>query len=480
MYHNFRVIIFCLFISLPLSMSGQGTGNSPFSQFGVGDLTNNTGSVRNIGMGYAGVSARHHHYINLLNPALLPNLKSTKKVRPNHTYRLWDYYRNLAIDSTVKIDFALNYQNRSIQSATGYENASGINVAYLAFALPISKTWGTSIGIQPYSSANYDLVTSAPVTGNPNTYSTQSNTGRGGIYKMFLANGFSINDNISLGLETAFVFGNINNEIFSTVTDFSSKNYGFKRQTTYSGFSFKPGFNFRREIVKSHMDTVYAPDSNGLSTIKKLVRKTESSGVFYNIGLTYDFFSNMDITRSLNLYVLGSDNRISSDTTIQKDKYKTQMPSTIRLGASLDSPLKWTLAADVFFSPWSNYKPGFSTDTLGNSYGFSIGGEYTLGKIVKVKSKTVRAGFTYLKTPVIYHGNQLDDMSFSIGGSIPFGKKKRDYLERNLIPVPPKINIGVVFGQRGNFNGFGIKEQYVKVYMGILIQQKWFIPNKIN
>src|SRR6187402_3274279 len=158
MYHNFKVIIFCLFISFPLSMSGQGTGNSPFSQFGVGDLTNNNGNIRNIGMGYTGVSNRHHHYINLANPALLPNLRSRKQPRPNHTYKFWDYYRNLAIDSTVKIDFALTYQNRSLQSATGHENASGINVGYLAFALPLSKTWATSIGIQPFSTANYTLV----------------------------------------------------------------------------------------------------------------------------------------------------------------------------------------------------------------------------------------------------------------------------------------------------------------------------------
>ncbi len=479
MYHNFKVIIFCLFISFPLSMSGQGTGNSPFSQFGVGDLTNNNGNVRNMGMGYAGVSARHHQFINVLNPALLPNMKNRKKPRPDHKYKYWEYYRNLAIDSTVKIDFALNYQSRSIQSPTSYENASGINIAYLTFSLPISKTWGTAIGIVPFSTANYTLVSNSNVINNTTMSSTQTNTGKGGIYKIFWANGVSLNHYVSVGLETALVFGNINNEYFSSIPVLSSNNYGFKRQTTYSAFSFKPGVQLRREIVKTYYDTIYQLDSVGQKTIPTLKRKTKSSGMFYNIGLTYDFFSPLNISRSLNLYVVGADNRILTDLSLDSNRrFKATMPSALRLGFSLDVPMKWTVAADIFYSPWSNYSTAFSTDTLANSYGFSVGGELTPGQI-KPKSKTFRAGFTYLKTPVIYRDNQLNDASFSVGATIPFGKKKRDYTERFLVPVPPKINIALVFGQRGNLNGFGIKEQYIKVYVGMLIQQKWFNPSKI-
>jgi hypothetical protein len=471
MYHSFKVLIFCLLLSSPLLLSGQGTGNSPFSQFGIGDLTNNNGSVRNMGMGYAGVSARNHYFINLLNPALLSNLKTAKKARPNHLYKYHDYYRNQYIDSTVKIDFSVNYQRRSIQTPNGYETSGGMNVAYLAFALPLSRTWATSVGIYPVSSANYNINYSDTIK-NTSLIADNSYSGKGGIYKMFWAHGFGITENLSVGLESAFVFGNINNQSSSTISDLSTNSYGFKTQNRYSSFSFKPGLNFRREIVKVYHDTLYEEDSTGQKkTI--LVKKTKSSGAFYNIGFTCDYFSTMNIHQDKNLYVVTNTNIIRNDTTIESNKFKAKIPPTYRLGFSIDKPLRWTVAADVFYAPWSIYKSPVSTDTLGNSYGFTIGGEFTPG-ILKLKSKTYRLGFTYMKLPMIYNGSQLDDVSVSIGGTIPFGVKKS-----TQSGILPRLNVAIVAGQRGNISDFGIKEQYIKVFLGIVINEKWFNKRKI-
>ncbi len=495
MHHSFKVLIFCLLLSSPLLLSGQGTGNSPFSQFGIGDLTNNNGSVRNIGMGSAGVSARNHYFINLLNPALLPNLKTAKNSRKNHLYKYYDYYRNQYIDSTVKIDFSINYQNRSIQSPNGYETSGGMNVAYLAFALPLSKTWATSVGIYPVSSANYNINYSDTIK-NAGLIAANSYSGKGGIYKMFWSHGFGITHNLSLGLESAFVFGNINNQSASTISDLNTNVYGFKTQNRYSSFSFKPGLNFRREIVKVYYDTVYhkdntrfihlkdtqikvyndtiyEEDSTGQKTKLLRIKKTKSSGAFYNIGFTYDYFSTMNIHQDINLYVITNTNIIRTDTTIQSNKFKTKVPPTYRLGFSIDKPLRWTVAADLFYAAWSMYKSPGSTDTLGNSYGFTIGGEFTPG-ILKLKSRTYRLGFTYVKLPMLYNGNQLDDVSVSIGGTIPFGVRKS-----TQSGILPRLNVAIVAGQRGNLSDFGIKEQYIKAFLGIVINEKWFNKRKI-
>jgi hypothetical protein len=453
---SFKVLIFWLCLSFPLLLRGQGTGNSPFSQFGIGDITNNYGSVRNIGMGSSGVSARNYQYINFLNPALLTNL------------------------SFVKIDFALNYQSKSIQ-ANGYENASGMNVAYLNFALPISKSWGSALGIVPYSTVNYNLTYNAGIVGKPNTTTTIQNNGKGGVYKLFWSNGFDLtkNKNLSVGLETAYLFGNINNEQFSTIPILSTKNYGFKRQSTYSAFGFKPGIQFRRQISIGNIekDTVYRQDSTGNKVaVPRTERVRKKTGVFYSVGLTYDFFTTLNIARSLNLYTLDATNHIALDTTVETNKYTAKLPSTFRLGATLDAPLKWTIAADVFYSPWGNYKNGFTSDTMANSYGLNIGGEFS--RFLRETSKTYRIGFSYLKTPVIYHNHQLDDMSLSIGTSIPVGKKKKG-MEVQIMPIRAKLNLALVLGQRGNISDFGIKEQYVKVYFSFLINQKWFEKSKI-
>jgi hypothetical protein len=472
MYHSFKVLIFCLLLSFPLLLSGQGTGNSPFSQFGIGDMTNNNGNIRNMGMGYAGVSARNHYFINLLNPALLPNLKTAKKPRPNHHYKYYDYYRNQYIDSTVKIDFSVTYQRRSIQSPNGTETSGGMNVAYLAFALPLSKTWATSFGIYPIASANYNLNYSDTLK-NIDSVANNSYSGKGGIYKMFWAHGFGITDNLSVGLESAFVFGNINTQSYSSLPNLSSNSYGFKTQNRYSAFSIKPGINFRREIVKVYHDTIYEEDSTGQKTKLLRIKKTKSSGAFYNIGLTCDYFTSMNIHQNLNLYVITNTNIIRTDTTIQSNTFKAKVPPTFRLGFSIDKPLRWTVAADAFYGAWSMYKPSNSTDTLGNSYGFTLGGEFTPGQL-KLKSRTYRLGFTYVKLPVIHNGAQLDDISVSIGGTIPFGRKAS-----TQSGILPRLNVAIVAGQRGNISTIGIKEQYIKAFLGIVINEKWFNKRKI-
>jgi hypothetical protein len=478
MHYSSKVLIFCLFVLFPLLMSGQGTGNSPFSQFGIGDLTNNNGNIRNMGMGYAGVSARNHYFVNQLNPALLCNMRTRKKARPNHHYKYYEYYRNMYIDSTVKLDFGLNFEARGIQAANGSEFTRGINVAYLAFALPLSKTWSTSVGITPISTVNYDLYFYQNVNGT-NATATNSYSGRGGLYKIFWGHGVSITENLSVGLESALIYGNINQQTTSTVPDsianFGSNQYGFKRQSFYTSFDFKPGMNFRREIVKIYHDTIYEQDSLGEKTKRVLIRKTKSSGMFYNIGFAVDCFTQLNVHRNLDLYTVSNSNIVVLDTTIQSTYYKTKMPPNFRLGFSIDQPLRWTIAADVFYGAWSVYNPSFIYDPnvrMGNSYGFTIGGEITPGQL-KLRSKTYRAGFSYMQTPIVYNGNKLDDISASFGGTIPFGRRS------GFFSVLPRINFAIIVGQRGNINLFALKEQYIKASLGITINEKWFTKRKI-
>jgi len=471
MYNSFRVFIFCVILSFPIQLLSQGTGNSPFSQFGIGDITG-SGNIRNIGMGNAGVSSRHHYFVNILNPALLPNLRNVKKIRPNHKITYYDYYINQFIDSTVKIDFSLTYHYRNLQNSIGDETTKGINMANLTFALPLGKYWASAIGINPYSSANYNLDYSATVIGDPNLSTKSSYTGTGGLFKLFFSNGVSLTKNLAIGLETAYLFGNINNTSSTVIADLNSKSFGFKKQNNYSCLALKPGLIFRKEILKNFRDTIYKKNTEGERVIDTIQRRTKSSGLFYNVGLTYDFYTSLSILQKTNLFVMESNNRIYLDTTIQSSRFKATLPPSLRLGLSIDKPLKWTVAADIHYTDWSVYTPSFMTDTLAASYGVNIGGEYSVNQF-KLKAKTYRLGFSYLKSPIYYNGKQPDDISVSFGATVPFGRKS------HTNPVLPRVSVAIVLGQRGDVNSFDLKEQYIKGYLSVLINEKWFNKRKI-
>jgi hypothetical protein len=174
------------------------------------------------------------------------------------------------------------------------------------------------------------------------------------------------------------------------------------------------------------------------------------------------------------LYSLDAGNRISLDTSLGKTNYKAQLPPSVRLGFSLDKPLKWTINADVYYTAWSVYKPSFQTETLGNSYGFSVGGELTPAPEVKQRSKTYRLGFSYAVTPFVFGGKQVTDVSASIGATLPLGRRATSWSA-----VLPRVNLALVAGQRGDIATAGIKEQYIKVYMSLLINEKWFTKRRI-
>ena len=65
---NYRFYLSALFLILYCSLSAQTIITSPYSRYGVGDLTNNT-NAWNFAMGGTAIGLRSPNHINLNNPA---------------------------------------------------------------------------------------------------------------------------------------------------------------------------------------------------------------------------------------------------------------------------------------------------------------------------------------------------------------------------------------------------------------------------
>ena len=142
------------------------------------------------------------------------------------------------------------------------------------------------------------------------------------------------------------------------------------------------------------------------------------------------------------------------------------------------------LNADLCLTNWSALNAsgenslsgtGLEDDTLFDTWGLNIGGEFTPG--IKRRSKTYRLGFAYTQLPVKIQGQKLNDMSFSIGSSIPFGKLKKTETGQQVLP---RINLALVMGQRGTTNYGLLKENYFRLHASLLINEIWFQKRKID
>lgn len=475
MFTEFKrlVLIIISFFIVAFSYA-QGLGNSPYSRIGIGDLMNNRGSMRNTGMGSVGSTFMSKEYMNLLNPAGLANFK----------------YKHL--DSLVKFDVGYTIQFNTLKNDVSSSSSNGANINHIAFSFPISKVYSTGIVLSPYSTVQNTYNFQTPIPNDPNNYSAKySYSGTGGIYQFQWMNGIGLTKNISVGLTTAFNFGNITQEsstqmITNIYNPDAEDEVGYSRKTGYSGVSFKPGIIYEKQLFKK--DSVFYLDPYGIrhDTIKKVALP-----IFFRFGGSVEFFPSVKATESGHLIRRNAKNTVVSDSVLDKSISKAYLPTSMRIGGSFEKPGNWTIAADVLYTDWTSYaKNAFKNDALkAYALGLYVGGEF-IPQVNESKerkrtyrahrTRTYRAGFMYTATPLEIAGKRLYDYSFSIGASIPVGVRTKTDQARMFVPQLPKLNIALVGGQRTTFASDQLTETYYRIQLSMIIYDRWFMKRRIQ
>ncbi len=152
-------------------------------------------------MGGIGIALRDNNHINYLNPA-------------SYT----------AIDSmSFLFDFGIMGNYTYTESNIGNDPFYGMSMDHLALSFPITKWWGASIGVLPYSKVGYSIK---------EVYDDDINigltdylyTGNGGVNQLYLGTAVSLFKNLSLGVNFKYLFGSID----------LSRSVGFPTQNTRS------------------------------------------------------------------------------------------------------------------------------------------------------------------------------------------------------------------------------------------------------
>ena len=410
----------------------QDLGNSPYSQFGIGDLAN-TAFIRDIAMGNTGTSLAHPDFINNKNPALLTQNKLTI------------------------FEASLVGQYKKITKEALSQKTGGANISYLAFAFPLHQKWTSSVGLKPFSTVNYKDSLVDTVFNNTSVVS-YTYQGDGGITQLYWANGIEILKGLSIGINISYLFGSIINESVSQlIVDDVPDRYKmtFHTRTTLSDFIFKTGIAYRQKI---------------------------SGKTWFNIGTAYDFGSKINISkrnakRDFTIQRQEESNfgfyqTISTETIMNDSSGIIKLPDRVQFGAAFNKPNHWSIAADFSMDNWSAFR-GFddSSQVLQNRYTFGLGGELTpdIRSVNNyLKRITYRAGFSYSKTPIRLKNQQIDDIGINFGISLPVRKSKSH------------LNLAFIAGRRGTTSNGLIKERYFRVLAGISINDKWFVRRKVD
>lgn len=397
---------------------------SPYSYFGIGDLRNGN-VVENQMMGGISMYGDSIH-MNLSNPAAYSKLKLTVYTAgiSRKEYRLKDF--------------------------TEQQSASVTNLDYLAIGFPVGKRAGVGFGLMPFTSVGYNF-TRQSTNSNQQTV-TNGFTGEGGLNRVFISLGFEPIKNLSLGVTANLNFGTLR---YSRVQSVEDVQLGTKddRESRINGYDFNYALNYTPTIKKKY--TLYT--SVLINAQANLASKnTELLGSFSLIDGSDVEVIDVDLD------------------AINLRNTELKIPTRTTLGLGFGENKKWFLGGEYSFQKFSGFRNdflGLDNITYNDASNFAFGG-YFIPDYRSLsgyhKRITYRAGFRYNVTGMQVNNKEINDFGITFGFGLP--------LSNNF----SNVNLGFELGRRGTTDANLVEENYLKINIGLSLNDKWFVKRKIN
>jgi len=422
----FTTICFCFLYG---TVFAQNQIISPYSRFGLGDLKNNT-FARPMGMGGVRYALRANDLINYYNPASYSAFDTTT------------FVFETAVLST--------FQQLKTSEVTKTNNFTNLN--YLVFGMPITKWWGFSFGLIPFSSTGYNILYSTFEDIDGSGELSKVNyiyEGSGGINQFYLGSAFKIK-NFSMGINATYLFGKIIKIRQYYFPDDSLNIYYYgtniSKSLQISDFYLNYGLQYLIQLNKEKsigLGLVFSNTSKIRSMQNDLVR------TFYGQPEQYNFLDTIE----------------NSNT-----EGNVEFPVKAGFGINYQVANKLLLAGDIGFQKWSDYRAFGIKDSLKNLIDASIGLQYIPQKfnsLSYLKRMTYRLGFRYSQSYLEIKNKQIDEIGFSFGLGFPLRKSKST------------INLSIELGKKGTTANNLIQENFGRLTIGFSIFERWFIKNKL-
>ncbi len=422
-----KIILAALVLGSSLLANAQSGTNSPYSQYGLGILSDQTSGF-NRGMNGVGLGFHEHNQINYLNPA---------------SYA--------AIDSmTFILDAGISGQVTNFSENGVKKNANNSNVDYVVAGFRLFRHLGMSFGVVPFTNVGYNYATSGWVSSTDKDVS-YSNTynGEGGLHQVYLGAGWSPVAGLSLGANISYLWG----DITRTVSNSYSNSYYKSLTRTYC-----------MQVKNYKLDL-------GVQYTHKLSKKDEMT-----LGLTYTPGHNLHSSADMSI-VSNNAQTNTSDTIPFSIKNAYKLPDMFGAGLMWNHNNQWKVGLDYTLQKWSSLgyptydanatEPWALHDGIYKDRNkFNLGFQYCYGERSRAFLKRVqyRAGVSYA-TPY-YKVNGVDgpkEISVSAGFGIPI---INSYNNRSMLHIS---------GQWVKNSAKDlIKENIFRLNIGFTFNEDWF------
>lgn len=430
-----RILFAVSVISWALFASAQSGTNSPYSQFGLGTLAEQSSGF-NRGMNGLGLGFREHNQVNFTNPA---------------SYS--------AIDSlTFIFDVGMSGQLTNFQEGGKKLNAKNANFEYAVAGFRMARHLGVSFGVVPFSNVGYKYAVTEFIDQTNTSAFTNTYSGSGGLRQAYLGMGWEPFKGVAIGVNGGYLWGGYDRSMVNTYNSESTANTLSKYYSAnVSSYKLDVGVQFTARLSKKDELTL---------------------GATYGLG--------HKIGGNPNCQVISTNKQTSvADTTSYPlhGKMELELPTTIAVGLAWNHNNSLKIGADYQLQQWGGVKmPEFTTvngnmdytlqsNMLKDRHKFTLGFDLCPAENGRKFFSRVhyRAGLSYATPYLIINGHDgPKEMSASFGFGIPI-------ISRNSLST---LNVSAQWVR--NDSKFFMKENIFRVNIGLTFNERWFVKWKVE
>lgn len=431
-----KIICIALMALCTASAWSQSGTNSPYSQYGLGSLTDYSNGF-NRGMNGLGLGFHEHNQLNVVNPASYAYLDSL----------------------SFFFDIGASGQVTNFKEGGRKLNANNAALDYVTAGFRLARHLGLSFGLIPYTNVGYsyaNTTTISKVDDGTKTTTSNSYSGDGGLHEVYLGMGYRPFKGFSFGFNFGYLWGDLNHYVVNS--------YSETAINTLSKYYTATVQNYKLDL--------------GLQYTAKLGKKDEVT-----LGLTYTLGHKLNTDADCQVI---SSNSVTSvnDTATYTAMNAYEMPSQYAAGLMWKHNNQWRVGVDYSMQKWSSVvapelvasgnQPSYVVrkDMFNDRHKVTIGGEYVNDETSRnfFKRLRIRAGASYASSYLKINGQDgPKEYSVSAGFGIPI---VNGYNNRSILNVS---------GQwvRQDATSF-IKENTFRINIGLTFNEKWFDKWKMD
>jgi hypothetical protein len=400
-----------------LKMMAQNN-NVPYSQLGLGDLDDGYYN-RTSGLANTGIAYRSNRFLINNNPASFSGLA--------------DQYFTMEIGLRGQY---ISYAGNQVNVAS--TESADLTFRKLILGIKLTKHWGSSIGILPYSTQNYEFNAPYDISGTTIQIANHYYQGHGSVNRAYWANSYEFFHHLSIGIDASYIFGQLNqNDII---------------QSTVNGGTLVSTTN------NTNLQNVYL--TYGMQLYGR-IGKTWN----YAIGGTYS--SKAALLAASTKLVLNNDSVTLQN--IQNQEGYMYLPQAWGLGIALTAKQKYTFVADYRYQNWNGVSSLNSYP--GQGYAIASAERYEISK--KKTFYNTRVELSYIQTGLYYensylqiNGQQIKDYGVTAGFGV------------NSLKSPMAYSIVFQYGVKGTTRNDLIRQNYADVTFLINFGQIWYTKGR--